>query len=53
MSRNILIADLLCGAGGSSTGAIKALVGLWVAPADIVGAAPKRRAAGEFREAAE
>jgi DNA (cytosine-5)-methyltransferase 1 len=36
MSRKILIADLLCGAGGSSTGAIKALVGLGFAPADIV-----------------
>lgn len=36
MKRMILIADLLCGAGGSSTGAIRALLALGFAMEDIV-----------------
>ena len=36
MKRKLLIADLLCGAGGSSTGAIRALVELGYAPEDII-----------------
>lgn len=36
MRRKILIADLLCGAGGSSTGAIRALLALGFAMEDIV-----------------